>query len=154
MVELALPSLAAPKPPTDAAKTIEMEEWKIAFQMHQDMVHIRKRNNDRVYALILGQCAQTLCNRVEAHKQWATIDAASNVIRLLKNIQECIIQRQTRHYNMHCTHDAEQQYYQFYQGANMSSHNYYKKYKDIVMTALHFGSDLGSTHKSMWSMMF
>jgi len=39
------------------------------------------------------------------------------------------------------------QYYQFYQGANISCHDYYKKYKDIVMTALCLGSDLGSTHK-------
>ncbi len=87
---------------------LEMEEWKIAFRMYQDAVHTCKRNNDRVYALILGQCARTLRNCVEAHKRWATIDAASDVIGLLKIIQECIIQGQTRRYDMHCTHDAEQ----------------------------------------------
>jgi len=68
MVELALPALAAPKHPTNATKTIEMEEWKTAFQMHQDAVHIRKHNNNCVYALVLGQCAHMLCNCVEAHK--------------------------------------------------------------------------------------
>ncbi len=144
MVELSLPTLAAPTHPADATKTFEMEEWKIAFRMHQDAVRIRKRNNDRVYALVLGQCARTLRNRVEAHKRWATIDATSDVIGLLKIIQECIIQGQTRRYDMHCTHDAE---HQFYQGANMSCHDYYEKYKDIVMTALRLGSDLGSTRK-------
>jgi len=109
MVELALPALAAPQHPADTTKTIEMEEWKIAFQMYQDAVHTQKCNNDHVYALVLGQCACTLHNRVEAHKHWATIDAAFNVIGLLKIIQECIIQGQTRCYDMHCTHDAEQQ---------------------------------------------
>jgi len=147
MVELSLPALTAPTHPADATKTFEMEEWKIAFRMYQDAVRTRKQNNDRVYALILGQCARTLRNCVEAHKRWATIDAASDVIGLLKIIQECIIQGQTRRYDMHCTHDAEQQYYQFYQGANMSCHDYYEKYKDIIMTALHLGSDLGSTRK-------
>jgi len=88
MVELSLPTLAAPTHPADATKTFEMEEWKIAFRMHQDAVRICKHNNDRVYALVLGQCARMLCNRVEAHKRWATIDATSDVIGLLKIIQE------------------------------------------------------------------
>jgi len=147
MVELALPALMVPMAPSDTTKTVEMEEWKISYQMHQDAVCTHKQNNDCVYALILGQCTQTLHNHVEAHKRWATIDAKSDVIGLLKIVQECIIQGQTRRYDMHCTHDAEQQYYQFYQGANISCHDYYEKYKDIVMTALHCGSDLGSTHK-------
>jgi len=76
---------------------------------------------------------------MEAHLQWASIDAGSNVIALLKWIQECMMQDQTHKYNMHATHNAK--------GASMTDHDYYKKCKDIVHIAIHFGSSMGGSWK-------
>jgi len=114
--------------------------------MHKDAVKTCKRNGNRVYTLILGQCAHTLCNRVEAHPTWETVDASLDIIALLKLIQLCMQQGQSRKYDMHATHDAEYQFYHFYQGTNMSCHDYYGRYKDITNTAILFGSDMGATH--------
>jgi len=65
MIELSLPKLVPPTPPTDTTKTIQMDEWMIANCIHQDAVRICKQNNDHMYAVILEQCAHTLQNCVK-----------------------------------------------------------------------------------------
>jgi hypothetical protein len=74
MVDLSLPTLHKPPRPTGATaeatpSVFDIEEWKTAMRNYDDLTRNRKKNSDRVYALVLGQCSKALRNRMEAHEK-------------------------------------------------------------------------------------
>jgi hypothetical protein len=81
MVELQLSLLIEPVPPTNVDQVVKFELWKMAWCTYEKQLKARHCNSARVYALVIGQCSQALCNRMEANDQWSTINKASNVIR-------------------------------------------------------------------------
>jgi len=96
MIDQVLPPLSMPADPLDPASMVQVEMWKIALRSYTKNVDAWGRNSHRIYALMLGQCSQALRNRLEAHSDWATVDGNTDVIGLLRLIQLCMSQRQTR----------------------------------------------------------
>jgi hypothetical protein len=66
LVEMSLPELIEPAEPSKEASFGQVEKWKIAIKRHENQVANQKKNTERVYALVLGQCSQALRNRLEA----------------------------------------------------------------------------------------
>ena len=130
MVEMRLTPLTEPAPPTDDNQ-IRFELWKMARRAHEKQTEARRCNSYRVYALVLGQCSQALCNRMEASNTWGHINDASNVMGLLQLIQNCMIQHQTRQKPIHSLLDAEAQVYGCKQ-KTLPNNEYYEKFKDLV----------------------
>ena len=93
MINLNLVTLVEPPFGTD---TMAVEIWKMSRRTYNKKVEGRERNEQRIYALTLGQCSQALRNRMEAHQDWTAADEASNVIGLLTIVQVCMTLRQTR----------------------------------------------------------
>jgi hypothetical protein len=93
MINLNLPTLVEPQLPADIANVIAVEIWKMARRIYNKKIEARDRNEQRIYALTLGQCSQALCNRMEAHQGWTDIDVASNVIGVLTIVQVCMTLR-------------------------------------------------------------
>jgi hypothetical protein len=144
MIDMNLPGLVEPTPPTDMANIMQLERWKMGMRNHDKDVQSRNRNKQRIYSLVLGQCSQALCNRMEAHQNWSGTDATSDIIALLTIIQVCMTLRQTRKYKTHSLFDAEARVLAYKQGKNESNHEYYEKFKDNISTAERLGSELGA----------
>jgi hypothetical protein len=103
----------------------------------------RDCNEQRIYALTLGQCSHAICNRMEAHHNWTAIDEASNVIGLLTIVQVCMtLVRHTWKHEVHSLFDAEAFVLNYKQSKQTSNHEYYEKFKDCVATAERLGSDI------------
>jgi hypothetical protein len=113
MVELQLSPLVKPAPPTNVDQVVEFELWKRAWHTYEKQLKARHRNSARVYALVIGQCSQALCNCMEANNQWSMINKASNVIGVLQLIQNCMTQCQTWQKPVHSLMDVEAQVYAF-----------------------------------------
>jgi hypothetical protein len=143
MVAMSLPDLVEPSPPDEKGTVVQMEKWKVALRTYESQVKARKRNTERAYALVLGQCSQALRNRMEADSKWNNIDTTSNVIDLLSLIQKCINQRQTRKYDEHALLEAEIRVFTFKQGKHMSNHDDYERFKDNVTTLERLGGEIG-----------
>jgi hypothetical protein len=144
MVEMMLPTLVEPAPPaTTDTSQISFELWKMARRSYEKKTEARVRNSHRVYALLIGQCSQALCNRMEASKRWGHINNMSDVMVLLQLIQGCMIQRQTRQKPVHSLLDAETRVFQFKQ-KGLANNDYYKKFKDLVTIAERLGSNIGA----------
>ncbi len=94
MVDLALCPLDEQMPPTNLSQVVEFELWK-------------NQNSLRVYAVIIGQCSQALCNQMEANEEWDHINNESNIIDLLQLIQNCMIQWEMRQKPIHTLMDAK-----------------------------------------------
>ena len=43
-------------------------------------------------SLILGQCSETIRDRIEAHKQWDLVKTSSNALGLLRLIRQSLYQ--------------------------------------------------------------
>jgi hypothetical protein len=135
MIDVNLPALVEPVPPTDLANVMQLERWKMGMRNHNKNLQSRHRNMQRIYSLILGQCSQALRNRLEAHRNWAATNAISHVIELLTIIQMCMILRQTRKYETRSLLlDAEAMVLAYKHGKNESNHDYYEKIKDNIAT--------------------
>jgi hypothetical protein len=147
MVELLLPDLVSPPVPKDDASPVQLEIWRQALRWYEEQKKIQKKNTNRAFALVLGQCSQAVRNRMEANKDWAEINGASDVIKLLGLIQTCMTLRQTRQYDVHALIKAELRMYMFKQGKHMSNHDYYEKFRDNVTTVERLGGEVG-THAS------
>ena len=60
MINQNLPALVEPPLPADAAPPMVVELWKMARRTYDKKVEVRDRNEQRIYALTLGQCSQAL----------------------------------------------------------------------------------------------
>jgi hypothetical protein len=134
LVEMSLPELIEPAEPSKEASFGQVEKWKIAIKQHENQVASRKKNTERVDALVLGQCSQALSNRLEAADEWSAINSASDVIKLLGLIQKCMMQRETRRYSVHAIVEAKIRACTYKQGRHTSNHDYYERFKDNVTT--------------------
>jgi hypothetical protein len=67
MINLNLPALVEPQLPADVANVMAVEIWKVARRTYDKKMEARDHNEQRIYALTLGQCSQALRNRMEAH---------------------------------------------------------------------------------------
>jgi hypothetical protein len=115
MVDMQLPELVEPVPPADPGNVVAIELWKLLRRTYGKKSEIRRKNSERVYALVLGQCSQALRNRMEAHDDWECINTDSNVMELLEPIQTCMMQQQTRRYSIHTLYAGTSQVYAFCQ---------------------------------------
>ena len=150
MIDLDLPDIQAPTNP-DVSKPLEFEMWKIALRKFRKKKEARERNQNRVFALLLGQCSQALRNRMEPHDDWHNINLTSDVIELLKLIQSCMSHKQTRKDPDHAVVDpdpdhavvvADLMLYRFTQN-NLPDNAYYEKFKDLVQTIESLGGEIG-----------
>ena len=143
MVNLELSTVEAPENPPDEAGAVRLELWKLARRRYELALENRRKVNGRAYALVLGQCSQAVRNRLEAHADWNTINGGSDVIELLRLIQTCMTQRQTRKHPIHNIVDNEKTILNFKQGRGMSDNDYYQRFQDAVDVAERAGGAVG-----------
>jgi hypothetical protein len=86
MVDMELCPLDKPAPPANPNAAVEFKLRKMACRNYEKQAEVRHRNSSRVYALIIGQCAQALWNHMEANKEWDHINDESNVMDPLQPV--------------------------------------------------------------------
>ena len=138
-----LPAVDAPEDLPDDAGAVRLELWKLARRRYELALENRREVNGRAYVLVVGQCSQAVRNRLEAHADWNTINGGSDIIELLRLIQTCMTQRQTRKHPIHNIVDNEKTVLNFKQGCGMSDNDYYQRFQDAVDVAEHAGEAVG-----------
>ena len=76
----------------------------------------------RVFALILGQCSDTIKNR--ADQRWVVIDQKCDVISLLTLIRDGLYQNAANLDKTHAMIEADERLNKFRQGEKMSVYEY------------------------------
>jgi hypothetical protein len=149
MVNMSLDPLDEPTAPTDADNVIEVTRWKLQMSSHMKLVEARARNLGKAYSLVLGQCSNALRSRLEAHQHWDSINDGSDLMGLLSIIQACMVQRETRGYDIEAIQQAERRALTFKQTKWMSDYDYYQKFKDLVEDAERMGGEIGQPSKKI-----
>ena len=143
--DLTLPTLVAPSPPQATATVVELKIWEMDFKEYRKRVEEREKNMEKTYALILGQCSKTICNRIEAHEQWESVNTSSNALGLLHLIRQSLYQRATRRQETHALIEAETTLMRFRQSERMSNLDYLEKLQDRVEVYKHLGGEPGTS---------
>jgi len=95
MVKMHLPILDEPDTPDKNVTPMDIKIWALNLKDHHKKVEARRTNSDLIYALLLGQCSQAMRNKLAAHKDWALVDEATDVIGLLEILQHSMGEKQT-----------------------------------------------------------
>lgn len=132
---LTLPTLTQPTPPTDTKDLVAFEIWKEANRKYNRDVESRAAIGSQVFGLIVGQCSDALLSRMKAHHNWSKADKAADVMELLRIIQGCMTQRQTRQHPPHTHMDSLRTILNFQQSSGMTNTAYYERFRDKVQRA-------------------
>ena len=89
---LAFDALADPEttPPTDVANLVQMKIWEGKLKTYNDSINTRTEVSQQAYAVILGQCSQTIHDRLSASASWAGIQVNTDLMGLLRLIRESL----------------------------------------------------------------
>ena len=52
----------------------ELEIYKMDYKEYRDKLKQQKENMEKVFALVLGQCSQVICDCVEGSTDWPSIN--------------------------------------------------------------------------------
>lgn len=139
---MTLPQLNPPTNPT-VGDAVALEIWKLDIQEYRKRVLERERNMGKIYSLILGQCAPTIRDQIEASSDWADINSKSDAIRLLTLIRQSLYQRATHRQNTHTLIEAETALLKFHQNKRMSNSDYLERLRELIEVYEHLGGEPG-----------
>ena len=137
--------LNPPTPPADADANnrILVNAYERAMTRHEKKVDSREMNAAKAYSLVCGQCSSALRTRMEAHPDWAAVDQQDDLMGLLRIIKFCMVRRETRRYDIAVIQESTTKVMNFKQRPKMTSHEFYRRFKDLVDEAEAIGATFG-----------
>ena len=132
-----------PLAPTGEATQIQFQIWQVKYKRFEQMEANRKEASANAFAIIIGQCADTVMDRLEAQPTFTSLKSGSKVIDLLKLIRKSLYTGATRKNTCHSSQEAIEKIFNFKQGARMTNSTYLEKFKELMGMLEHFGIELG-----------
>jgi len=145
MINLNMDDLVEPEFPPDpnAADYVRsLEQWRSNHKRWSKRDEDRRNAQFQIFPIVLGQCDPAMIARMEADAEWDDINEASDVIRLLRLIRNCDVQRQTRREEDQTLLESTVEVYNCKQGT-ATDWDYYRTFKERVNTADRLGAAFG-----------
>ena len=124
LMNLSFPPLKKPPDPGKDPTFAQQQEYKSEYDNWNKAKQRRSHNMQRVFALILGQCSDTIKNRIRSDQQWLVIAQNCDVIRLLTLIRDGLYQNAANLDKTHAMIEADERLNKFRQGDKMSVYEY------------------------------
>ena len=99
----------------------------------------------RVFALILGQCSDTIKNRIHSNQQWSDINQGCDMTKLLTLIRDGLYQNAANLDKTHFMIEADERLNKFRQEDKMSVYEYREKMKSLIDIYAAMGGEPGTT---------
>ena len=177
LMALSFPILEKPPDPGKDPTFAQQQEYKSEYENWNKARQCHSHNMQWVFVLILGQCSDTIKNRICSDQHWSDIDQKCDVTRLLMLIrdglyqicsdqhwsdidQECDVTRllmlirdglYQNAANLDKTHamiKADERLNKFRQGDKMSMYEYREKMKSLIDIYATMGGEPGTTEIS------
>ena len=141
---LSRPTLAMPEDPADDATQTEKKIWEERVKQYMWREDTLVRNLKSAYALIYGQCSDTLWVKLESRPVYEMIKGRADPIGLFENIRAVMYQfQQAEWYGPLALHKAKCHYYTFFQDKHMTCQQYYESFKNNADVLEYAGGALG-----------
>ena len=130
-------------PDPDITNVLALEQWKNKMKRHDDLVQTRNEISKQAFAVILGQCSQSVQDKLTARPAFANVQATTDVMSLLDMIKTSLYAGATTKNQSQTSQEALENLMLFRQGARMSNARYLEKFNELVSIVDHFGMELG-----------
>ena len=131
-MNLSFPILEKPPYPGKNPTFAQQQEFKSEYENWNKAMQRSIHNLQRVFALILGQCSDTIKNRICSNQQWSNINQEYDVTRLLTLIRDGLYQNAANLNKTHAMIEADERLNKFRQGDKMSVYEYREKMKSLI----------------------
>ena len=145
LTNLSFPHLEKPTDPGKDPTFVHQQEYKSEYENWNKAKQRRTHNMQRVFVLILGQCSDTIKNRIRSDQQWSDINQENYVTKLLILIREGLYQNAANLDKMHMMIEADERLNKFRQGDKMSVYEYREKMKSLMDIYAAMGGEPGTT---------
>ena len=142
---LSFPHLEKPRGPGKDPTFAQQQEYKSEYDNWNKAKQRRTHNMQQVFALILGQCSDTIKNRIRSDQQWSDINQENDVTKLLSLIQDGLYQNAANLDKTHAMIEADERLNKFRQGDKMSIYEYREKMKSPIDIYAAMGGEPGMT---------
>ena len=153
LMNLSFPPLKKPLDPGKDPTFAQQQEYKSEYENWNKAKQRRSHNMQRVFALILGQCSDTIKNRIRSDQQWLDIDQKCDVISLLTLIRDSLYQNAANLDKTHAMIEADERLNKFRQGDKMSVYEYREKMKSLIDIYAAMGGEPGTTETQIMDFM-
>ena len=144
-MNLLLPVLEKPRDPLKDPTFAQQQEFKSEYENWNKARQQRTHNMQRVFALNLGQCSDTIKNRIRSDQEWLNIDQECNVTKLLTLIQDGLYQNAANLDKTHAMIEADERLNKFRQGDKMSVYEFREKMKSLLDIYAAMGGEPGTS---------
>ena len=145
LMNLSFPSLKKPPDPGKDPTFAQQQEYKSKYENWNKAKQRWSHNMQWVFTLILGQCSDTIKNRIRSDQQWLDIDQKCDVISLLMLIRDGLYQNAANLDKTHAMIEADERLNKFHQGEKMSVYEYREKMKSLIDIYAAMGGEPGTT---------
>ena len=128
-------------PPDEAATMVTVEIWKLELKQYVERMTHQTKAGRQAFAVVLGQCSQTVHDHLEVSATWANIKATADLMGLLQLIQQPLFSGAKK--STDALQDAALTLYSFCQSDGMSNRAYLTKFKAYVEQYEHHGGQPG-----------
>ena len=152
-MNLSFPILVKPSDPGKDPTFAQQQEFKSEYENWNKARQRRTHNMQRVFALILGQCSDTIKNRIHSDQEWSTIDQKCDVTKLLTLIQDGLYQNAANLDKAHAMIEADERLNKFHQGDKMSVYKFREKMKSLIDIYAAMGGEPGTSESQISEFM-
>ena len=144
LMNLSFPVLEKPLNPGKDPTFPQQQKYKSEYENWNKAKQQRSHNMQRVFALILGQCSDTIKNRICSDQQWLDIDQKCDVISLLMLIRDGLYQNTANLGKTHAMIEADERLNKFHQGNKTTVYEYREKMKSLIGIYTAMGGEPGT----------
>ena len=145
LVNLSFPTLVKPPDPGKDPTFAQQQEFKSEYENWNKASQQRTHNMQRVFALILGQCSDTIRSRIRSDQEWSAIDQECDVTKLLTLIWDRLYQNTANLDKTHVMIEADKRLNKFRQGDKMSVYEFREKLKSLINIYAAMGGEPGTS---------
>lgn len=130
-------------PPFSATRTT-IRIWDKEVDMYMEIKSTYSENKWAIYAVVIGQCSDSMKTRLNGVDNFATWDNNHDVVLVLREIKAISNQFDSRTYFLDAYVRVISSFYSFKQTENESNTDYHSRFIKLIEVANHYGANLFS----------
>ena len=145
LMALSFPTLDKPLDPGKDSTFVQQQKYKSKYENWNKARQCLSHNMQRVFVLILGQCSDTIKNRICSDQDLSDINQECDITRLLTLIRDGLYQNATYLDKTHPMIKANARLNKFRLGDKMSVYAYIEKMMSLIEIYAAMGGEPGTT---------
>jgi Zinc knuckle len=147
------PPEPVPVPPSTTISKAQDRIWDKQLVEFVKRTNHLKENVKTLYAIVWGQCTDSLQEKVKAMSTYDKLVQNGEGIELLKSIRDIVYKREREKNPWHTWYEANLQLYLFRLGPNMPNQDYFQRFQNLVDVVEQCGGGIGNVKELQTEML-